>query len=142
MINLLVHSDITCWGLTYVTFAYNLARTSSTECLYVKGYAVTLSEISRYKVNKVNRIMHKNSWSYILSPWFNLANTSPTECLSERDEQWSWNKFLGQGHIREHAKYHFQSIYTHTHTMYYISGSYFTWTAFGLMVCSDLEPRF
>lgn len=67
MINLLVHSDITCSGLTYVTFAYNLARTSSTECLYVKGYAVTLSQISRYKVNKVNRIMHKFLIIYSLS---------------------------------------------------------------------------
>lgn len=67
MINPLVHSDITCSGLTYVTFAYNLARTSSTECLYVKWYAVTLSQISRYKVNKVNRIMHKFLIIYYLS---------------------------------------------------------------------------
>lgn len=56
-----------------------------------EGCAVILNRVSRAKVYKAITELFEKSFSrlhvYVLSPWYILANTSPTECLCSKGVQ-------------------------------------------------------
>lgn len=63
--------------------------------LLVKRCAVTLKQISRWKVKVISDLVKKSL--FVFSP----AHSSPTECLWVRGVQWPWTMVFGKcvGHI-------------------------------------------
>lgn len=112
--------------------------------LWGKGYAVTLNHVSKLNLKVIAELYVYEkplSWAYLLSPLFNLAQTSLTECLWSMRVQWSWMKFVGQRSrsywltqiiFSEHIYFLVSSIWVilHTKHSFWVKGVQWPWTKF------------